>query len=130
MQICICFCILLFGFFFILIWMVVFFCFMIVMVNELLQIEVQGSFFVGGMEKMEFGMFDLLKLFNLEGQSYYGDYVYVFYQKLVNVCLLLIVMWYGVGQLFKSWEMMVDGCEGFQNLFLCCCFIIYLIDQL
>lgn len=112
-----------------LLWMAASLCPTAAMANEPLQIESQGSFLAGGMEKTEPGTFDPLKPSRPEGQSYHGDHVYAFYQKPVNARPLPIVMWHGAGQSSKSWETTADGREGFQNLFLRRRFTTYLIDQ-
>ena len=52
-----------------LIWMVVSLCSTTAMANEPLQIEAQGSFLAGGMEKTEPGTFDPLKPSNPEARA-------------------------------------------------------------
>ena len=75
--------------------------------GNILQIEEQGSFAVGG-----------TVLTDSLGHKYHGDHAYVFYQKPVDARKYPLVFAHGVGQFSKTWETTPDGREGFQNIFL------------
>lgn len=74
--------------------------------GNILQIEEQGSFAVGG-----------TVLTDSLGHKYHGDHAYVFYQKPVDARKYPLVFAHGVGQFSKTWETTPDGREGFQNNF-------------
>lgn len=104
--------------------------------QELLKIQEQGSFAVGGTVITTPGTFDPIKqgAYNPAGtdpagQTLHGDHAYVFYQVPVNTRKLPLVFWHGHGQSAKTWETTPDGREGFQNIFLRRRFPVYLIDQ-
>ena len=86
--------------------------------GNILQIEEQGSFAVGG-----------TVLTDSLGHKYHGDHAYVFYQKPVDARKYPLVFAHGVGQFSKTWETTPDGREGFQNIFLRKGFSTYLVDQ-
>ena len=103
---------------------------------ELLMIQEQGSFAVGGSVTTAPGTFDPIKQgaynpagLDPAGQTLHGDHAYVFYQVPVNARKLPLVFWHGHGQSAKTWETTPDGREGFQNIFLRRRFPVYLIDQ-
>ncbi|OYU54644.1 MAG: alpha/beta hydrolase [Chitinophagaceae bacterium BSSC1] len=96
--------------------------------SELISIQTQGSFTVGGTIIKEPGIFDPIKP-TPAGQTFRGDHAYVFYQIPTNARKLPLVMWHGIGQFSKTWETTPDGREGFQNLFLKRGFGVYLLDQ-
>ena len=73
--------------------------------GNILQIEEQGSFAVGG-----------TVLTDSLGHKYHGDHAYVFYQKPVDARKYPLVFAHGVGQFSKTWETTPDGREGFQKL--------------
>jgi hypothetical protein len=93
-----------------------------------LVIREQGSFAVGGTVVTNPGTFDPIKM-SPEGQTFHGDHAYVFYQIPVNARKLPLVFWHGIGQFSKTWETTPDGREGFQNIFLCRGYGVYVIDQ-
>lgn len=85
--------------------------------GNILQIEEQGSFAVGG-----------TVLTDSLGHKYHGDHAYVFYQKPVDARKYPLVFAHGVGQFPKTWETTPDGRAGFQNIFLRKGFSTYLVD--
>ena len=93
-----------------------------------LKIQEQGSFAIGGSVKVNSGTFDAI-LRTPEGQTYHGDHAYVFYQIPVKARQYPLIMWHGYGQFSKTWETTPDGREGFQSIFLCRRFPVYLLDQ-
>lgn len=95
---------------------------------ELLVIQEQGSFAVGGTVITNPGTFDPLKM-TPEGQTFHGDHAYVFYQIPENPRKLPLVLWHGFGQFSKTWETTPDGREGYQNLFLRRGYEVYVLDQ-
>lgn len=86
--------------------------------ENIMQIEAQGSFTVGGTVLTD----------SLE-RTYHGDHAYVFYQKPLDARKYPLVFAHGVGQFSKTWETTPDGREGFQNIFLRRRFSTYLINQ-
>ncbi len=96
--------------------------------SEVIQIEEQGSFTVGGTVIEHPGTFDPYNQ-TPEGQTFHGDHAYVFYQVPANARTYPLVMWHGLGQFSKTWETTPDGREGFQNIFLRRRFPVYVIDQ-
>lgn len=99
-------------------------------------IQEQGSFTVGGTVIKAPGVFDPIKQgaynpsgVSADGQTFHGDYAYVFYQIPENSRKLPLIFWHGHGQSAKTWETTPDGREGFQNIFLRKRFGVYLIDQ-
>ncbi|RHX89336.1 alpha/beta hydrolase [Leptospira stimsonii] len=99
-------------------------------------LQEQGSFAVGGTVFVEPGKFDPIKhgVFDPAGpqsvgQTRHGDHAYVFYQIPTGARKHPIVFWHGYGQSAKTWETTPDGREGFQNIFLCRGFPVYLMDQ-
>ncbi len=66
--------------------------------GNILQIEEQGSFAVGG-----------TVLTDSLGHKYHGDHAYVFYQKPVDARKYPLVFAHGVGQFSKTWETTPDG---------------------
>lgn len=95
---------------------------------ELLMIQEQGSFAVGGTVLTNPGHYDATNR-SPSGQTLHGDHAYVFYQVPVQARKLPLVMWHGIGQFSKTWETTPDGREGFQNIFLRRRFPVYLVDQ-
>jgi hypothetical protein len=96
--------------------------------GNLMVIEEQGSFAVGGTVLSNPGAFDPYNA-TPAGQTFRGDHAYVFYQIPANAREYPLVMWHGFGQFSKTWETTPDGREGFQNIFLRRRFPVYLIDQ-
>jgi hypothetical protein len=96
--------------------------------SEIMQIEEQGSFTVGGTVIENRGTFDPYNQ-TPGGQTFHGDHAYVFYQVPLNARTYPLVMWHGLGQFSKTWETTPDGREGFQNIFLRRRFPVYVIDQ-
>lgn len=97
--------------------------------ENLLVIEGQGSFAVGGTKMTEPGIFDLADPLTPQGQTFHGDHAYVFYQMPVKARRYPFVFLHGAGQSKKTWETTPDGREGFQNIFLRRGFGVYLLDQ-
>ena len=93
-----------------------------------LLITEQGSFAVGGTVITHPGTYDPMKQQASDGQTFYGDHAYVFYQIPVNARKCPIVLLHGAGQFSKTWESTPDGREGFQNIFLRRGFGVYVID--
>ena len=73
--------------------------------GNILQIEEQGSFAVGG-----------TVLTDSLGHKYHGDHAYVFYQKPVDARKYPLVFAHGVGQFSKTWETTPDA-KGFRIYF-------------
>jgi pimeloyl-ACP methyl ester carboxylesterase len=96
---------------------------------ELLVIQEQGSFTVGGTIVTAPGTFDPKNLMKADGQTFHGDHAYAFYQVPANPRRLPLVFLHGAGQSSKTWETTPDGREGFQNIFLRRGFATYLLDQ-
>ena len=96
---------------------------------DVLQIQEQGSFIVGGSVLETPGTFDPKNPANPQGQTLHGDHAYVFYQKPVNARKYPLTFLHGAGQFSKTWESTPDGREGFQNIFLRRDFSVYLVDQ-
>ena len=96
--------------------------------SEVIQIEEQGSFTVGGTVIENQGTFDPYNQ-TPEGQTFHGDHAYVFYQVPADARKYPLVMWHGLGQFSKTWETTPDGREGYQNIFLRRRFPVYVIDQ-
>jgi pimeloyl-ACP methyl ester carboxylesterase len=96
--------------------------------SNIIQIEEQGSFTVGGTVIENPGTFDPYNP-TPEGQTFHGDHAYVLYQVPVNARTYPLVMWHGLGQFSKTWETTPDGREGYQNIFLRRRFPVYVIDQ-
>lgn len=96
--------------------------------SNLLLIQEQGSFAIGGSVITNQGTFDAIER-TAEGQTYHGDHAYVFYQIPANARKLPLVMWHGFGQFSKTWETTPDGRAGYQNIFLRRRFGVYLMDQ-
>jgi pimeloyl-ACP methyl ester carboxylesterase len=86
--------------------------------ENIIQIEAQGSFAIGG-----------TVLTDSLGRSYHGDHAYTFYQIPPGARKYPLVFAHGVGQFTKTWETTPDGREGFQNIFLRRGFGVYLVDQ-
>jgi hypothetical protein len=104
--------------------------------SNILMIQEQGSFTVGGTVIQEPGTFDPIEhgAFNpadqsSEGQTLHGDHAYVFYQIPAEAQKLPLVFCHGFGQFSKTWEITPDGREGFQILFLRRNFPVYVLDQ-
>lgn len=97
--------------------------------QELLTLQEQGSFAVGGTVITNPGTFNPSKPTDPEGQTFHGDHAYVFYQKPVNARKLPLVFLHGAGQFSKTYGTTSDGREGFQNIFLRRNFSVYLVDQ-
>lgn len=96
--------------------------------KNLLLIQEQGSFTVGGSIIKNPGTFDPIKR-GPEGQTFHGDHAYITYQIPYKAKKLPLVFWHGIGQFSKTWGTTPDGREGFNNLFLRKGFGVYLIDQ-
>jgi pimeloyl-ACP methyl ester carboxylesterase len=95
---------------------------------QLLMIEEQGSFAVGGTVITNPGTFNPQKP-SPAGQTLHGDHAYVFYQIPAQRRKHPLVFLHGTGQFSKTWETTPDGREGFQTIFLRRRFPVYLIDQ-
>ncbi|RFB96560.1 alpha/beta hydrolase [Rhizobium leguminosarum bv. trifolii] len=96
--------------------------------QELLTIQEQGSFAVGGTVSSTPGNYDN-NAPTSAGQTLHGDHAYVSYQVPQNPKTLPIVMLHGAYQSARSWETTPDGREGFQNIFLRRGYPVYLVDQ-
>ncbi len=96
--------------------------------EDLMVIQEQGSFLVGGTVIANPGTFDPYAP-TPAGQTFRGDHAYVFYQIPDRARQFPLVMWHGFGQFSKTWETTPDGREGFQNIFLRRRFPVYVIDQ-
>jgi pimeloyl-ACP methyl ester carboxylesterase len=99
------------------------------MERNVLLIEEQGSFAVGGKRIVKDGNFDLTNPLQPDGQTYHGDHAYVFYQVPPKARKYPLFFLHGAGQSKKTWETTADGREGFQNIFLRKGFGVYLLDQ-
>lgn len=97
--------------------------------NDVLVIQQQGSFAVGGTKITEPGKFDLTDALKPQGQTFHGDHAYAFYQLPVKHRSYPLVFLHGAGQSKRTWETTPDGREGFQNIFLRRGFGVYLLDQ-
>ncbi len=104
--------------------------------HQLLTIQEQGSFAIGGTVVTAPGTFDPIRqgAYNpagpdSAGQTLHGDHAYVFYQVPATARKLPLVFWHGHGQSGKTWETTPDGREGFQTIFLRRRFPMYVIDQ-
>ncbi len=97
--------------------------------GNVLVIEEQGSFAVGGTKLFEQGKFDLANPLKPDGQTFHGDHAYVFYQIPPKARKYPLAFLHGAGQSKKTWETTPDGREGFQNIFLRRGFGVYLLDQ-
>ena len=97
--------------------------------GNILVIEEQGSFAVGGTKLSEKGNFDLANPLKPDGQTFHGDHAYVFYQVPPEARKYPMAFLHGAGQSKKTWETTPDGREGFQNIFLRRGFGVYLLDQ-
>ena len=97
--------------------------------KNVLTIEEQGSFAVGGSKRIEPGSFDVNNALKPQGQTYHGDHAYAFYQKPLHARKYPLIFLHGAGQSKKTWETTADGREGFQNIFLRRQFSVYLLDQ-
>ena len=94
-----------------------------------LMIKQQGSFAIGGTQKVEPGEFDLQDALKPAGQTFHGDHAYVFYQIPTSSKRYPMVFLHGAGQSKKTWETTPDGRDGFQNIFLKKGYGVYLLDQ-
>lgn len=74
--------------------------------GNILQIEEQGSFAVGG-----------TVLTDSLGHKYHGDHAYVFYQKPVDARKYPLVFAHGVGQFSKTWRPLLTDAKGFRIYF-------------
>lgn len=97
--------------------------------SELIVIQEQGSFMIGGKTVTNEGEFIFADWMNQSGQTAYGDHAYVWYQFPVKAKKLPMIFLHGGGQSKKTWETTPDGREGFQNIFLRRGFKTYLVDQ-
>lgn len=104
--------------------------------NDIISIQKQGTFAVGGSVKKSHGTFDPIAhgAFNpsnqsTEGQTLHGDHASVFYQIPTEPRNLPLVFWHGYGQSMRTWQSTPDGREGFQSIFLKKRYPIYLLDQ-
>ncbi len=84
--------------------------------SEVIQIEEQGSFTVGGTVIENQGTFDPYNQ-TPEGQTFHGDHAYVFYQVPADARELSAGDVARVGSVLKTWETTPDGREGYQNIF-------------
>lgn len=97
--------------------------------SQMVILQKQGSFAIGGKIKKEQGIFDPSDFTNPSGQTLHGDHAYVFYQIPKDARKYPVVMWHGYGQFSKTWGTTPDQREGFQTLFLRQRYSVYLIDQ-
>ncbi len=97
--------------------------------QNLLVIETQGSFAIGGTMFTAPGNFEVTNALKPDGQTFHGDHAYVFYQVPPKAHKYPLVFLHGAGQSKKTWETTPDGREGFQNLFLRKGFSVYMLDQ-
>lgn len=93
------------------------------------SIEKQGSFTVGGSYITHDGTFKQENFISPEGQRAYGDFAYVKFQTPPNAKKLPLVFQHGGAQSSRTWEMTVDGREGFDTLFVRKGYSVYLLDQ-
>ena len=96
--------------------------------NDIISIQKQGTFAVGGSVKKSPGTFDPIThgAFNPSNQSTHAS---VFYQIPTESRKLPLVFWHGYGQSMRTWQSTPDGREGFQSIFLKKRYPIYLLDQ-
>jgi hypothetical protein len=96
-----------------------------------LQIEGQGSFFVGGSVVRDANSFEPTDFFSATGAgtTLHGDHAYVQYQVPVGARHLPLVLWHGGGQSTKTWETTPDGRDGYQNIMLRREWSVYMVDQ-
>ena len=104
--------------------------------NDIISIQKQGTFAIGGSVKKSPGTFDPIAhgAFNpsnqsTEGQTLHGDHASVFYQIPTEPRKLPLVFWHGYGQSMRTWQSTPDGREGFQSIFLKKRYPVYLLDQ-
>ena len=97
--------------------------------KEPITIAEQGSFTVGGSFVQHAGTFKPENFISPDGQRAYGDFAYVKYQKPVNAKKLPLIFQHGGAQSSRTWEMTVDGREGFDSLFVRKGYSVYLLDQ-
>ena len=97
--------------------------------KEPITIAEQGSFTVGGSFVQHSGTFKPENFVSPDGQRAYGDFAYVKYQKPVNAKKLPLIFQHGGAQSSRTWEMTVDGREGFDSLFVRKGYSVYLLDQ-
>jgi pimeloyl-ACP methyl ester carboxylesterase len=96
--------------------------------KQVLHIQKQGSFAVGGTVVRAPGSFDPYRP-TADGQTLHADHAYVFYQIPVKPKQYPVILWHGFGQFSKTWETTPDGREGYQNILLRKGFPVYVIDQ-
>ena len=94
-----------------------------------IPLAAQGSFTVGGSYVTHSGTFKQENFIAPDGQRAYGDFAYVKYQTPANAKPLPLIFQHGGAQSSRTWESTVDGREGFDTLFLCKGYSIYLLDQ-
>lgn len=104
--------------------------------SDLLMIEKQGSFAVGGSVVQMPGTFDPIKqgAYNpagpdSTGQTLHGDHLTAFYQIPPKANPFPLVFWHGHGESLRTWQTTPDGRDGFQNIFLKEGYATYLVDQ-
>ncbi|MGP1993906.1 alpha/beta hydrolase [Zobellia laminariae] len=104
--------------------------------NDVISIQQQGTFAVGGTVKKSPGEFDPIAhgAFNPSnqsnvGQTLHGDHASVLYQIPTEPRNLPLVFWHGYGQSMRTWQSTPDGREGFQSIFLKKRFPVYLLDN-
>ncbi|WP_252469084.1 hypothetical protein [Actinobacillus suis] len=97
--------------------------------SNVLQIEKQGSFSVGGSYVTHKGTFKQENFISPNGQRAYGDFAYVKYQTPVNAKKYPLIFQHGGAQSSHTWESTVDGREGFDSLFVRKGYSVYLVDQ-
>lgn len=104
--------------------------------TNLMTIEKQGSFAIGGSVVQNPGTFDPIKQgaynpkgVDATGQSLHGDHATAFYQIPPHPHHLPLVFWHGHGESIRTWQTTPDGREGFQNIFLRKGYATYLVDQ-
>ena len=98
--------------------------------NNLITIERQGSFYVGGRQVSAAGTYDATttQAPPNAGQTFWIDQMYVQYQIPPNARKLPLVLVHGGAGTGRSWESTPDGREGFQTIFLRRGFAVYIID--
>lgn len=94
-----------------------------------ITIAEQGSFTIGGSYVQHKGTFKEENFIAPDGQRAYGDFAYVKYQKPVNAKKFPLIFQHGGAQSSRTWEMTIDGREGFDTLFVRKGYRVYLVDQ-
>lgn len=94
-----------------------------------IELQTQGSFFVGGKVLKTQGVYNSKDWLNQQGQTRHADHAYVAYQIPVKAHKYPVVFLHGAWQSGKTWESTPDGRDGFSNLFLKQHYSTYIVDQ-